>query len=246
MFIYVATSSQYYIYLYFNYTENYPDLFRKSILNFCYNLPEHYILWLRVKNGRKWKDIGSSSDMDSINDIRSTSDMDSINDMAQSSPSAGLCGWKVTNKTIPILTPEEQVPNNDWVGVGSGRPSSAPPLCPSCLPVCDGTWLRHAPRPSLLVVSTGVRFVGGGHPLPVSVSFCLRGSPVSYETNCRRFQRTNSFACLRQSAHPFARLCKPFVHASLCGSFFTARLCKLVASLCKLVASLCRVFSQSL
>lgn len=96
-----------YIYLYFNYTENYPDLFRKSILNFCYNLPEHYILWLRVKNGRKWKDIRSASDMDSINDIRSTSDM------AQSSPRADLCGWKVTNKTTHISTPEEQVPNHD-------------------------------------------------------------------------------------------------------------------------------------
>ena len=82
-----------YIYLYFNYTENYPDLFRKSILNFCYNLPEHYILWLRVKNGRKWKDIGSSSD------IRSTSDM------AQSSPRADLCGWKVTNKTKHLYIP---------------------------------------------------------------------------------------------------------------------------------------------
>lgn len=103
-----------YIYLYFNYTENYPDLFRKSILNFCYNLPEHYILWLRVKNGRKWKnrrtgtgDVGSSSD------IRSASDMDSINDMAQSSPRADLRGWKVTNKTTHISTPEEQVPNNE-------------------------------------------------------------------------------------------------------------------------------------
>ena len=97
-----------YIYLYFNYTENYPDLFRKSILNFCYNLPEHYILWLRVKNGRKWKNRRTG-----IGDVGSTSDMESSSDMAQSSPRADLCGWKVTNKTIPILTPEEQVPNHD-------------------------------------------------------------------------------------------------------------------------------------
>ena len=99
MFIYVATSSQYYIYLYFNYTENYPDLFRKSILNFCYNLPEHYILWLRAKNGRKWKQGGVG--------------YETYNDMAQSNPRADLCGWKVTNKTTHISTPEEQVPAND-------------------------------------------------------------------------------------------------------------------------------------
>ena len=94
-----------YIYLYYYYTENYPDLFRKSILNFCYNLPEHYILWLRVKNGRKWKDIRSTSDIGSINDMESNSDMDSINDMAQNSPRADLCGWKVTNKTKHIYIP---------------------------------------------------------------------------------------------------------------------------------------------
>ena len=55
-----------------------------------------------------------------------TGDIDT-GDMAQSSPRADLCGWKVTNKTIPISTPEEQVPNNDWVGVAA-CPAGEPPL----------------------------------------------------------------------------------------------------------------------